>query len=221
MSNKKSKALSWIPLIIGILSALVWCGSLLSRTIQTGENIIVPKSEHIATESPNQETETVSKINDQNIRMESKDNEKGVSLDKVEVVNAIEFGNPKEVLDNMVMTSNVKVIKTEADELQIEFELENVGLCVFVASKGKELILPEEVFADSTKIKWTASTADGEYIYPYMKVNETGDMFMIDWTYNEYRFAIYGESPQDTSDRDMAGKIALAMIYNLSGEENE
>jgi len=34
------------------------------------------------------------------------------------------------------MTSNVKVIKTEEDELQIEFELENVGLCVFAAGKG-------------------------------------------------------------------------------------
>lgn len=71
----------------------------------------------------------------------------------------------------------------------------------------------------SVWIKWTASTADGEYIFPYMKVNETGDMFLIDWTYQEYRFAIYGKSPQDTSDRDMAGKIALAMIYNLGGEK--
>ena len=28
-----------------------------------------------------------------------------------------------------------------------------------------------------------------------MRVNETGDMFMIDWTYDEYYFAIYGKSP--------------------------
>lgn len=210
MSNKKSKALSYIFIIIGILSALVWCGSLLSRSIQTEEKITVLNSEDTAAESQN-------KIKNQNIRMESEYNEEGAGLDKVEVVNAIEFGSPKEVLENMIITSSVKVIKTEEDELQIEFELENVGLCVFVASKGKELVLPEEVFVDSTKIKWTASTADGEYIYPYMKVNETGDKFMIDWTYNEYRFAIYGESPQDTSNRDMAGKIALAIIYNLSG----
>lgn len=217
MSNKKSKALSCIFIIIGILPALVWCGSLLFRSIQTGEKITVLNSEDIAVESQNQETETVSKIKDQNIGMESEDNEEGAGLDKVEVVNTIESGSPKEVLDNMIITSNVKVIKTEEDELQIEFELENVGLCVFAASKGKELVLPEEVFVDSTKIKWTASTADGEYIYPYMKVNESGDMFMIDWTYNEYRYAIYGESPQDTSNRDMAGKVALAIIYNMSG----
>ncbi len=50
-------------------------------------------------------------------------------------------------------------------------------------------------------------------------VNETGDMFMIDWTYNGYCFAVYGKSPQNTSDRDMAGKIALAMIYNLGEVE--
>ncbi len=38
------------------------------------------------------------------------------------------------------------------------------------------------IFVDSTKIEWTASTAEGEYIFPYTRVNETGDMFMIDWT---------------------------------------
>lgn len=44
-------------------------------------------------------------------------------------------------------------------------------------------------------------------------------MFLIDWIYEEYRFAIYGKSPQDTADRDLAGKIALAIIKNL-GKEN-
>lgn len=127
-----------------------------------------------------------------------------------------EFGNLKEVLDNMPITSNVEVKKAEENELQIEFELENVGLCTFAAGKEKELVLPDEVFVDSTKIEWTASTADGEYLFPYMRVNETGDMFMIDWTYNGYCFAIYGKSPENTSDRDMAGKIALAIIYNLT-----
>lgn len=94
-----------------------------------------------------------------------------------------------------------------------------MGLCTFAAGKGEKFVLPNEVFADSTKIEWTASTADGEYLFPCMRVNETGDMFMIDWTYDEYYFAIYGKSPQETSDRDMAGKIALAIIYNLGGAE--
>ena len=139
-------------------------------------------------------------------------------MDEVEAVDLAKFGRPKEVLDNIEITSNVEVIKTEADELQIEFELENVGLCTFVASKGKELALPDEVFLDSTKIKWTATTADGEYIFPYMRVNETGDMFLVDWAYHGYSFALYGKPPQKASDRDMAGKVALTMIYNLSGE---
>ena len=85
--------------------------------------------------------------------------------------------------------------------------------------KGKKFVLPDEVFVDSTKIEWTASTAGGEYLFSCMRVNETGDMFMIDWTYDEYYFAIYGKSPQETSDRDMAGKIALAIIYNLGRAE--
>ena len=134
-------------------------------------------------------------------------------------MNAAEFGNPKEVLDNMPITSEVEVKKAGEDELQIEFELENVGLCTFAANHGKEFVLPDEVFLDAEKIEWTASTADGEFIFPCMRVNETGDMFMIDWTYDEYYFAIYGKSPQKTSDRDMAGKIALAIIYNLGGAE--
>ena len=122
------------------------------------------------------------------------------------------FGNPKEVLDQMPIVSNVVVKKNDEDELQIAFELENVGVCTFVASKGKELSLPNETFVDATKIKWTAQTADDEYIFPYMKVNEAGDMFMIDWTYKECHFAIYGKSPEKTADRDMAGKIALEIL---------
>ena len=168
----------------------------------------------------NRETDRDIDAAGQNSERESGDfAEDHVSLDEVEIVNAAEFGNPKEVLDHMPMTSNVEVKKTEEDELQIEFELENVGLCTFTAGKEDKFVLPDEVFVDSTKVEWTASTADGEYIFPYMRVNETGDMFMIDWTYNGYGFAVYGKSPKDTSDRDMAGKIALAIIYHLGGVE--
>lgn len=109
--------------------------------------------------------------------------------------------------------SNVEVKKSNEDELQIEFE--NVGVCTFVASKGTNLSLPNETFIDSTKIEWTALTTDDEYIFPYMKVNEAENMFMIDWTYKECYFAIYGKSPKKTADRDMTGKIALEMIRNL------
>lgn len=85
--------------------------------------------------------------------------------------------------------------------MEIEFELENVGLCTFAVSKGEEFVLPNEVFVDFSKIEWTASTATEEYIFPYMRVNETGDMFIKDWIYNKYCFAIYGKSPQETSYR--------------------
>lgn len=139
-------------------------------------------------------------------------------LIQIEIVNSKKFGNPKEVLDNTSITSNVVVKRSNADEVQIEFELDNVGICTFVAGKGKNLFLPNETFIDSTKIEWTALTADDEYIFPYMKVNEAGDMFMIDWTYKEYNFAIYGKSPKKTSDRDMAGKIALEIIRNLGAD---
>ena len=144
--------------------------------------------------------------------------ESSVDHNGVEIVNAKEFGNPIEVLEQASLTTNVEVKKSNADELQIEFELENVGVCTFAASKEKENFLPDETFIDSTKIEWTALTADDEYIFPYMKVNETGDMFMIDWTYKGYHFAIYGKSPERTSDRDMAGKIALEMIRNLGAD---
>lgn len=45
--------------------------------------------------------------------------------------------------------------------MEIEFELENVGLCTFAVSKGEEFVLPNEVFVDSSKIEWTAPTANG------------------------------------------------------------
>ena len=110
-------------------------------------------------------------------------------------------------------------LEAEGQKVGTEFELENVGRCTFAAGKEKASVQPDEVFVESIKIEWTASTAEGEYIFPYMRVNETGDMFMIDWAYNGYCFAVYGKSPRNTSDRDMAGKIALAMIYNLGEAE--
>lgn len=224
MCDKNFKVLCSIILIVSALSVVAVRSAMPSETARTEENQTVSAADNVTVEDDaerqNQETRISSETEEQNIEAASKDNAgDGVSPDEVEIVNAAEFGNPKEVLDDLVITSNVDVKKTETDELQIEFEIERVGRCTFAASKGKELVLPDEVFVDSTKVEWTAPTADGEYIFPYMKVNETGDMFIIDWMYDEYNFAIYGKSPQNTSDRDMAGKIALAIIRNLGGEE--
>ncbi len=210
MRNKNLRTLSCMVLVTGILFGLAGCVSMPSKSVPE-EEVNAPDVDDIATEYDEE---------GQNVGVESKDNEgDSIALDEVEIVNAAEFGNPKEVLDNTTITSNVEVKKTEEDELEIEFELENVGLCTFAAGKGEEFILPDEEFEDSTKIEWTAPTANGEYIFPYMRVNKTGDMFMIDWAYNGYCFAIYGKSPQNTSDKDMAGKIALAIIRNLHEAE--
>lgn len=185
--------------------------------ITVGDEIVVYYDGMAAETSPLQ-VGTVYAITLKTPAKRTVDEESGVDNSKVEVVNLKEFGNPKAVLDNVPLVSNVEVKKSNEDELQIEFALENVGVCTFVASKGKNLSLPNETFIDSTKIKWTAQTADDEYIFPYMKANETGDIFMIDWTYKEFHFAIYGKSPKNTSDRDMAGKIALEIIQNLGAD---
>ena len=224
MCNKNLKVLSCLVFVTSALSGLGWCSSMPSQSIQTEEKTIASDvnatTAQYDTEGQNQEEERSFEAEGQKGVTESEGiGADRVSLGEVEIVNAAAFGNPKEVLDNMPITSEVEVKKAGEDELQIEFELENVGLCTFAANHGKEFVLPDEVFLDAEKIEWTASTADGEFIFPYMRVNETGDMFMMDWTYDEYYFAIYGKSPQKTSDRDMAGKIALAIIYNLGGAE--
>lgn len=222
MCNKSLKTLSCMVLVTGVLSALTGCICMPSKPIRTEEITITSDVDDTMTECD-------ANGQDQKRDFDAEELDAGRSsedlagdntgLGEVEIVNAAEFGNPKEVLDHMPITSDVEVKKTEDNELQIEFELENVGLCTLAAGKGEKFVLPDEVFVDSSKIEWTASTADGEYLFPCMRANETGDMFMIDWTYDEYYFAIYGKSPQETSDRDMAGKIALAIIYNLGGAE--
>ena len=222
MCNKNLKILSCMVLVTGALSGLTGCSCMPSKPIQAEEKTMTADIDDTTTEC-----DADGQDQKRDFDADEPDTGRGsegmagdyTSLGEVETVNAAAFGNPKEVLDYMPITSNVTVIKTGEDELQIEFELENVGLCTFAAGKGEKFVLPDEVFVDSTKIEWTASTADGEYLFPYMRVNETGDMFMIDWTYNGYCFAVYGRSPKDTSDRDMAGKIALAMIYNLGEAE--
>lgn len=214
MRRNNFKRICYMMYVIGALFGLAGCGSMPSESVKQEENATVFYDENVTdknvaiketVETNTQETETVFETGKQDAEME--------------VQNAAAYGNPKEVLDNIVMVSNVEVIKSETDELQIDFEIDNLGVCTFVAGKGKELALPNEVFVENTKIEWTAPTASGEYIFPYMKANETGDQFLIDWEYNEYRFAIYGKAPQNTSDRDMAGKVALAIIRNLGAEE--
>lgn len=222
MCNKNLKISSCIVLVTGALSALTGCSCMPSKPIRTEEITITSDVDDTTTEcdanGQNQKRDFDAEELDAGRSSEDLTGD-NTGLGKVEIVNAAEFGNPKEVLEHMPITSDVEVKKTEDNELQIEFELENVGLCTFAAGKGEKFVLPDEVFVDSSKIEWTASTADGEYLFPCMRANETGDMFMIDWTYDEYYFAIYGKSPQETSDRDMAGKIALVIIYNLGGAE--
>ena len=222
MCNKSLKTLSCMVLVTGALSALTGCSCIPSKPIRTEEITITSDVDDTTTEcdanGQNQKRDFDADEPDTGRSSEDLAGD-NTGLGEVEIVNAAEFGNPKEVLEHMPITSDVEVKKTEDNELQIEFELENVGLCTFAAGKGEKFVLPDEVFVDSSKIEWTASTADGEYLFPCMRANETGDMFMIDWTYDEYYFAIYGKSSQETSDRDMAGKIALAIIYNLGGAE--
>lgn len=209
MRRGSLKQIGCMIYVIGALFGLAGCGSVASNPASQEENTVPLTVEEVTlednTKKDTSKLEIVSEMVEQNT--------------EVEIQNAAAFGNPKEVLDNSVITSNVEVIKSETDELQIDFEIENAGVWTFVASKGKDLNLPDEVFIDDTKIEWTAPTADGGYIFPYMKANETGDMFLIDWEYQEYRFAIYGNAPQNTSDRDMAGKLALAIIRNLGERE--
>lgn len=224
MRHKNHRTLSCLVLVSGALLGLAGCSNMSPASIQTEEETNALNAGDTAAEYDAerkiQETEWGFASEEANVGTESKDDgEDLIGSGEVEIVNAAVFGNPKEVLEHATITSNVKVIKTEEDELQIDFELDNVGLCTFAACKGEEFVLPNEVFVDATKIEWTAPTANGTFIFPYMRVNESGDMFMIDWAYNGYCFAIYGKSPQNTSDKDMAGKIALAIIYNLNGAE--
>ena len=222
MCNKNLKILGCMVLVTGALSGLAGCSCTPSKPIQTEEKTITFDVDDTTTEcdADGQGQKRDFDAEEPDTGRDSEDLAgDDTGLGEMEIVNAAEFGNPKEVLDNIVIVSNVEVIKSETDELQINFEIENLGVCTFVAGKGKELALPNEVFVEDTKIEWTAPTANGEYIFPHMKANETGDQFLIDWEYNEYRFAIYGKAPQKTSDRDMAGKVALAIIRNLGAEE--
>ena len=47
--------------------------------------------------------------------------EPGMDLGEAEAADAVRFGRPKEVLDNIPLVSNAEVIKTGEDELQIDF----------------------------------------------------------------------------------------------------
>lgn len=115
MHNKRFKVLSCIVFVTGVLSGLVGGSGMPSQSIQTEEKTIAPDVNVITaqydTEGQNQEAEG----------QEGGTESEGigadrVSLGEVETVNAAAFGNPKEVLDHMPITSEVEVKKTGEDE---------------------------------------------------------------------------------------------------------
>lgn len=102
MYNDNIRKLSCMVLVIGTILGLTGCSTISSKPIQK-EEIIAPNVDDIATEYD---------IEGQNDGMEPKDKgEESIGLGEVEIVNAARFGNPKEVLDNSVFASDVKVKK--------------------------------------------------------------------------------------------------------------
>ena len=90
------------------------------------EEIISPTVDDIATEydieGQDQDTKRGFGTEGQNDGMELKDSEEeSIGLGEVEIVNAARFGNPKEVLDNSVFTSDVKVKKQAKMNCKFKF----------------------------------------------------------------------------------------------------
>ena len=148
MCNKNLKILGCMVLVTGALSGLAGCSCMPSKPIQTEEKTITSDVDYTTTEcdadEQNQKRDFDAEEPDTGRDSEDLAGD-DTGLGEMEIVNAAEFGNPKEVLDHMPIASNVTVIKTGEDELQIEFELENVGLCTFAAGKGEKFVLPDEV----------------------------------------------------------------------------
>ena len=95
-----------------------------SQSIQTEEKTIASDvnatTAQYDTEGQNQEEERSFEAEGQKGVTESEGiGADRVSLGEVEIVNAAAFGNPKEVLDNMPITSEVEVKKAGEEELQI------------------------------------------------------------------------------------------------------
>ena len=151
MYNKNLKILGCMVLVTGALSALTGCSCMPSKPIRTEEITITSDVDDTTTEcdANGQEQKRDFDAEELDAGRSSEDlTGDNTGLGEVEIVNAAEFGNPKDVLDHMPITSDVEVKKTEDNELQIEFELENVGLCTFAAGKGEKLVLPDEVRGD-------------------------------------------------------------------------
>ena len=148
MCNKNLKILGCMVLVTGALSGLAGCGCTPSKPIQTEEKQL-PLTLMILQQNAMQMGRVKKGTSMQRNRIREgilKARQEMIPVRaEMEIVNAAEFGNPKEVLDHMPIVSNVTVIKTGEDELQIEFELENVGLCTFAAGKGEKFVLPDEV----------------------------------------------------------------------------
>ena len=123
MCNKNLKILSCMVLVTGALSGLIGCRCMPSKSIRTEEITINSDVNDTATEcdADGQDQKRDFDAEEPDTGRDSEDlagDDNG--LGEMEIVNAVEFGNPKEVLDHMPIASNVTVIKTGEDELQIE-----------------------------------------------------------------------------------------------------
>ena len=120
MCNKNLKTLSCMVLVTGALSGLTGCSCMPSKPIRTEEITITSDVDDTTTEcdadEQNQKRDFDAEEPDTGRDSEDLAGD-DTGLGEMEIVNAAEFGNPKEVLDHMPIASNVTVIKTGEDEL--------------------------------------------------------------------------------------------------------
>ncbi len=114
MCNKNLKTLSCMVLVTGALSALTGCSCMPSKPIRTEEITITSDVDDTTTEcdANGQEQKRDFDAEELDAGRSSEDlTGDNTGLGEVEIVNAAEFGNPKDVLDHMPITSDVEVKK--------------------------------------------------------------------------------------------------------------
>ena len=114
MCNKNLKILSCMVLVTGALSGLAGCICMPSKPIRTEEITITSDVDDTTTEcdANGQEQKRDFDAEELDAGRSSEDlTGDNTGLGEVEIVNAAEFGNPKDVLDHMPITSDVEVKK--------------------------------------------------------------------------------------------------------------
>lgn len=87
--------------------------------------------------------------------------------------------------------------------------------CKLSVAKDTALVLSENTYDEALSEVWEGNTTSGQTVYVKVQHSADGKTMLATWEYDNYKFAIQGDVPNDITDTSSIPKTALSVIDNF------